>query len=468
LTRTNLIAVVLTSIVLLAVIAYEVSSRVSEEEEVHFNLISFDCERAFADEIALTDLGPRLAGTEAELKGAEYISSQMSAAGLTDVHIEFFKVPCFEVNNADVSLVTYSPLGLRPVLRESIRTYEYNIDFAVQGNSGSYSWSNFNDDLEITSVGNGSIDEQWSGANGRAAVVEIAGDSPGNTELFLKAEEVGAAALVLHNNLWGDKIGYPPIYKSTYFQEGASIPNIPFFMVSKEAGTEILSGSNNGNKLRIDFDVTVEPRDVPVVIGDVKGSSDSQDFVILGAHHDTAITGPGAVDNTVGVVTVVEMARQLAQYDPKHTIRFATWGAEELGLYGSMKYTEAHAEEISEHCIMCFNLDMPNVFLERDNRLPMQANCNTSVSYLQQIRGLLLEDSPQLSKYDIQIRYDPMKNPPSDHRGFALLGRDICNTWGSGCWEYHTYKETADYVNPESLQLAGRIFGTYALQLANV
>ncbi|MFO7862864.1 MAG: M28 family peptidase, partial [Salinivirgaceae bacterium] len=68
------------------------------------------------------------------------------------------------------------------------------------------------------------------------------------------------------------------------------------------------------------------------------------DYVLLGAHHD-AITyttpmdsTPGADDNASGVAGVLETARILKMYDgdAKNPFHFATWGAEELGLHGSI------------------------------------------------------------------------------------------------------------------------------------
>ena len=69
---------------------------------------------------------------------------------------------------------------------------------------------------------------------------------------------------------------------------------------------------------------------------------------MLGAHHDTVYNGPGAIDNTVGTVTIIELARQLASHKPKRTIRLATWGGEEEGLFGSTMWFEAHEGDALE------------------------------------------------------------------------------------------------------------------------
>ena len=55
------------------------------EPEVEF--IAFDYQRAYEDIEALTANGPRFAGGEAELLGAEYVASQFTAAGLARVTV---------------------------------------------------------------------------------------------------------------------------------------------------------------------------------------------------------------------------------------------------------------------------------------------------------------------------------------------------------------------------------------------
>ena len=59
---------------------------------------------------------------------------------------------------------------------------------------------------------------------------------------------------------------------------------------------------------------------------------------MAGGHLDSVTAGPGINDNASGSATLLEIARQLAGTPPAHTIRFAWWGAEELGLLGSRHY----------------------------------------------------------------------------------------------------------------------------------
>ncbi|MEE9151565.1 MAG: M20/M25/M40 family metallo-hydrolase [Thermoplasmata archaeon] len=433
-----------------------------------YTLIGFDYERAYEDEEVLTSLGPRLAGTNEEFQGALYIKSQFEEAGLDNVHIEDYEILLYEVNEASVSLIQYLPLGNLPSPFVEPVEYVHTVDFVVQGYSGSYEWSSYSDDLEIVDIGDGSEETLWQDAESKAAIINQDIGVPSNTELFFKASDHGLSALILHNTRFGEELGYLPISKSSGLPSDiADYPDIPFFMVSRDVGDQMAEGIDSGMKLRLDFDVTVEERDIRVVIGDVRGTENPEKYVMLGAHHDTVYNGPGAVDDTVGTVTVIELARQLARYNPRRTIRLATWGGEEEGLWGSRLYFDAHEEDILKNLKMYLNFDMNNVDLERGNILPMSVADNTSIRHMKSITNQLLRDDPDLKKYDIAIGYNDLKSGGSDMNVFANHGIRVASCWGSGSWEYHTYLDNIERVNAESLSVGGRIFGSYALYLAN-
>jgi len=68
--------------------------------------------------------------------------------------------------------------------------------------------------------------------------------------------------------------------------------------------------------------------------------------VVVGAHLDSVIEGPGINDNGSGTSTILEIAEEMSElgYTKKNKlqrqVRFAFWGAEENGLLGSEYYVE--------------------------------------------------------------------------------------------------------------------------------
>ncbi|UUU24307.1 M28 family metallopeptidase [Streptomyces sp. DSM 40750] len=67
---------------------------------------------------------------------------------------------------------------------------------------------------------------------------------------------------------------------------------------------------------------------------------DMNQVVMAGSHLDSVSSGPGINDNGTGSAAVLEAALAVsrANYQPTKHLRFAWWGAEELGLVGSRYY----------------------------------------------------------------------------------------------------------------------------------
>jgi aminopeptidase S len=74
---------------------------------------------------------------------------------------------------------------------------------------------------------------------------------------------------------------------------------------------------------------------------------DESTMVVFGAHADSVRKGPGLNDNGSGSAGLLEVALTVAERDlrPTRHLRFAWWGAEELGLLGSTHYVGALSGE---------------------------------------------------------------------------------------------------------------------------
>ncbi|MBU1355355.1 MAG: M28 family peptidase [Candidatus Edwardsbacteria bacterium] len=78
------------------------------------------------------------------------------------------------------------------------------------------------------------------------------------------------------------------------------------------------------------------------VIATIPGSKDTSVIYISGGHYDS-YTGiytpaPGADDNGTGLAATLEMARIMALFPPRKTVRFIAFAAEEVGALGSIHY----------------------------------------------------------------------------------------------------------------------------------
>ncbi|SDU99977.1 PA domain-containing protein [Microlunatus sagamiharensis] len=86
--------------------------------------------------------------------------------------------------------------------------------------------------------------------------------------------------------------------------------------------------------------------------------------VVVGAHLDSVLEGPGINDNGSGTSTILEIAEQMKKlgYTKKgklqRQVRFAFWGAEEAGLLGSEAYVASLSPEQISKIYANLNFDM--------------------------------------------------------------------------------------------------------------
>jgi N-acetylated-alpha-linked acidic dipeptidase len=96
------------------------------------------------------------------------------------------------------------------------------------------------------------------------------------------------------------------------------------------------------------------------VIAKLPGSTEADQWVIRGNHHDAWVNG--AEDPISGLVAELEEARAFGAlykqgWRPKRTIIYAAWDGEEPGLLGSTEWAETHADELEAHAVAYLNSD---------------------------------------------------------------------------------------------------------------
>ena len=110
--------------------------------------------------------------------------------------------------------------------------------------------------------------------------------------------------------------------------------------------------------LKVKFNWDLKP--IYDVIGKIPGTTDGDQWVIRGNHHDAWVNG--AEDPISGQVAMMEEARSFGEllkqgWKPKRTIIYCAWDAEEPGLIGSTEWVEEHGEELRLHAVAYVNSD---------------------------------------------------------------------------------------------------------------
>jgi hypothetical protein len=87
------------------------------------------------------------------------------------------------------------------------------------------------------------------------------------------------------------------------------------------------------------------------VIGEIKGSVNPDEIIVVGGHLDSWDLGDGAHDDGAGCVQSMEVLRLLKEtgYKPKRTIRVVLFMNEENGLRGGKKYAEVSRQKGEQH-----------------------------------------------------------------------------------------------------------------------
>ena len=98
--------------------------------------------------------------------------------------------------------------------------------------------------------------------------------------------------------------------------------------------------------LRVIVETEEEKAKSQNVIGELKGTSRDDEIVIIGGHYDTVPNVSGAGDNAGGTSIVMELAKVFVEKGSRRTMRFIAWGAEEMGLRGSIFYAKNRLRQI--------------------------------------------------------------------------------------------------------------------------
>jgi len=177
-------------------------------------------------------------------------------------------------------------------------------------------------------------------------------------EQVIAAQKAGAAAFVaVYPQM-------PPgvVYRPTLIEPG--LMEIPAVAVSREAADALLAAAGDRATARLVTHARTSAGPTRSILAELTGTEPGA-VIMLGAHLDSVIDGPGINDDGSGVAALLEIARALGGTRPRATIRLAFWSGEEVGLHGSFRYASALSTEEARAILVYLNVDMiasPNGF----------------------------------------------------------------------------------------------------------
>ncbi len=392
----------------------------------------------------LTSFGSRFSGLESEKQAADYLVAKMNEYGLENARAEEYRYNAWFRGSDSLEVID-------PV---SIDIPCIGLPYAPSGDV----------EAELAYVGPGTPGQYYAAGDSLAGKIVMCSTlSPHyfrrgihRMEKYGRAVEAGAVAFI-----WlREEGGYLEETGSIRFNREAEIPAIG---IAKEYGGELLRLMEQGPvKLRIRSSHDTRPTTSWNVVGELTGSTMPERRMIVGAHFEGHDIAPGAMDDGSGAVTVMEVARALAQHKETlgRSMTFICFSNEETGLIGAHAFADSHSDE----------MDSVDFMLNLDGAGHDAAG-----------KGIALQGFPELIKTFQTINRD-MKETMlvddvvslySDMYPFlvegvpsATLANMTVTRTGRG-WG-HTKADTLDKVNQRDLRIASLLVARVMLRASSV
>ena len=295
-----------------------------------------------------TEVGPRLAGSQAEARARVWAIKTLTEKGFANVRNEPFEMNAWERHEEGAEILTPYPQPLAvTALGGSVSTKEDGLSAEVElfetledlkrAPAGSLS-------DRIAYVGHAMQRTQDGSSYGYFNEARTSGPSI--------AAGKGAVGYLIRS-VGTDSRRFPHT-GSLRYQQG--VPRIPALALSNPDADQLERIAEEGKTLSVR--IKVDSSEVPAaqsgnVIAEVVGREVPEEIVVIGAHLDSWDLGTGAIDDGAGVgitMAALELIKD-AGLAPRRTIRLVLWGAEEVGLLGAKAYRDRYEAALGQHVI---------------------------------------------------------------------------------------------------------------------
>jgi aminopeptidase YwaD len=381
------------------------------------SLVPFDGAAAKRQVDALAvQIGSRPAGSAAYDQAVQYAEGQLQQWGYAPA-LETFPLDVYQDRGSTVDVAD----GSGTSQRIDADTLQYSVAGHVEA--------------PLVAAGAGQT-QDFAGIDARGKIALIQRGVQRFSDKVANAATAGAVGVIIYNDATGRVQGTL-----------AEAEPVPAATISGEEGQQLLGELQSGPlTATLNVDAERQQSSATNVIADLPGSRPDAGTVIFTAHLDSVPAGPGANDNGSGSAVVLELAHELAQRSPDQrpiNLRFALFGAEELGLDGSQYYVQHLSDAERQSLRADINLDMVGVgdqwrFGGTDNLVQLALGAAN----------------------DLGQRALPLGGPlvgASDHASFLEAGMPAVFLYRIEDPNYHTAGDVAALVDPNALAQAGTI-----------
>jgi Zn-dependent M28 family amino/carboxypeptidase len=288
-----------------------------------------------------TEVGPRLAGTEAEARARAWAVKKLTAMGFTNVHVETFDMPVWVRGQESAQIIGPFP---QPMV------------VAALGNSGSTGPEGVTGEIVAFDSVDALRDAPDSAVKGKIVFIDhhmvATSDGIGYGQFGAPrrqgptlASKKGAIAIVVRS-AGTDHHRNPHTGVQTFADGATPIPAGALSIPDAEQMVRILKRGQPVTMKLVLQSRNIGTRQSGNVIAEVPGRDPSLAPILVGGHLDSWDQGTGAIDDGAGVAIAAAAAKQIMDAGrPLRTIRIVWFGAEEVGLFGGLDYRAKHGKE---------------------------------------------------------------------------------------------------------------------------
>ena len=287
-----------------------------------------------------TEVGQRMAGTEAEARARDWAVRKLKDLGFANVRVEPFDMPVWTRGAESAQIVAPYPQKLViTALGNSASTGPQGITAEVVG---------FNSEAEFEAAPDDTV-------RGKIAFVShtMPRTQDGSSYGFFGgprrqgptvASRKGALAIVVRS-IGTDYHRNPHAGVQTF---GDGVKPIPAGALSIPDAEQLQRILKRGKPVTMHLTLVsqVTQGSSGNVIAEVPGRDPKAPPILVGGHLDSWDLGTGAIDDASGVAITTAAAKRIMDFGrPLRTIRVVWFGAEEVGLFGGIDYQKKHGSE---------------------------------------------------------------------------------------------------------------------------
>ena len=298
-----------------------------------------------------TEVGPRLAGTEAEARARAWAVEKLESMGFANVRIEPFEVPLWTRGVERAEILAPFPQPLRvTALGGSSSTGRRGVSGEIAAVPSLAALESMPDDaLKGKIVFVDEVMTRTQDGSGYGAAVAK------RRNTAYEAERLGAKAALIRS-VGTSSHRFPHTGQMRRATEDGDEEGVPTAALSAPDADQLRRALERGKPVTVRLTltpITHPPATSGNVVAEIPGREAPEEIVLVGAHLDSWDLGTGAVDDGAGVGIVVAAATLIKELPraPRRTIRVVLFGSEEVGLVGAKAYAEQHAGELDNHIV---------------------------------------------------------------------------------------------------------------------